>query len=136
MSVATMVRVLPPLGAALLATSLYAGTGPAFLALVISVPLAGYLLVVRAGTTVSQASVHSALYALDGLIVLYLSELMSRRRRRLDETNQTLRRLSDEAARAEAHAREIIELSPDAFFLADLDARFTDVNRAACRLLG
>jgi len=122
--------------AALLATSLYAGTGPAFLALVISVPLAGYLLVVRTGATVSQASVHSLLYALDGLIVLYVTELMSRRRRRLDDTNQTLRRLSDEAGRAEAHAREIIELSPDAFFLADLDARLTDVNRAACRLLG
>ena len=32
--------------------------------------------------------------------------------------------------------REVIELAPDAFFQADLDGRFTDVNQAACRLLG
>ena len=35
-----------------------------------------------------------------------------------------------------ARTREVIELAPDAFFQADLDARFTDVNQAACRLLG
>jgi PAS domain S-box-containing protein len=35
-----------------------------------------------------------------------------------------------------ARTREVIELSPDAFFQADLDARYTDVNQAACRLLG
>ena len=35
-----------------------------------------------------------------------------------------------------ARTREVIELAPDAFFQADLDARFTDVNQAACQLLG
>jgi len=121
---------------ALLATSLYAGTGPAFLALVASVPIAGYLLVAGTGASISQVLLHSLLFALDGLIILYLTELMSRRQRSLRDANQTLRKLSEEAARSEARARDIIELSPDAFFLADLDARFTDVNRAACRLLG
>jgi PAS domain S-box-containing protein len=37
---------------------------------------------------------------------------------------------------AESSLRDLIELAPDAFFLADLDARYTDVNRAACVLLG
>ena len=35
-----------------------------------------------------------------------------------------------------ARTHDLIELAPDAFFQADIDARFTDVNRAACRLLG
>ena len=34
------------------------------------------------------------------------------------------------------NARALIEDAPDAFFLADLDGRFTDVNAAACALLG
>jgi PAS domain S-box-containing protein len=37
---------------------------------------------------------------------------------------------------SEASTRELIERAPDAFFQADLDARFTDVNQAACRMLG
>ena len=37
---------------------------------------------------------------------------------------------------AEDRVRTLLELAPDAFFQADLDARFTDVNAAACRLLG
>jgi PAS domain S-box-containing protein len=37
---------------------------------------------------------------------------------------------------AEERTRALLELAPDAFFQADLDARFTDVNAAACRLLG
>jgi PAS domain S-box-containing protein len=32
--------------------------------------------------------------------------------------------------------RELLDLAPDAFFQSDLNARFTDVNQAACRLLG
>ena len=35
-----------------------------------------------------------------------------------------------------ARTRDVIELAPDAFFQADLNARLTDVNQAACRLLG
>jgi PAS domain S-box-containing protein len=35
-----------------------------------------------------------------------------------------------------ARTHDLIELAPDAFFQADIDGRFTDVNAAACRLLG
>jgi PAS domain S-box-containing protein len=38
--------------------------------------------------------------------------------------------------RAEALTRALIDDAPDAFFLADLDGRYTDVNEAACKLLG
>ena len=76
------------------------------------------------------------MYAIDGLIVIYMTHLTTRRRRTLHEANAELRRLSSEAERSAARTHEVIELAPDAFFLANLDARFTDVNRAACRLLG
>ena len=35
-----------------------------------------------------------------------------------------------------ARQRDLIELAPDAFFLADLDGRLMDVNQCACRMLG
>ncbi len=51
-----------------------------------------------------------------------------------------LARAIDEMARKRAEAdslrRALIEDAPDPFFLADLDGRFTDVNAAACALLG
>jgi PAS domain S-box-containing protein len=41
-----------------------------------------------------------------------------------------------EIVKSMTRTRDVIELAPDAFFQADLDGRFTDVNQAACRLLG
>ena len=46
------------------------------------------------------------------------------------------RRAADALRLAEERARELIEQAPDAVFVADLDGRYTDVNGAACRLLG
>lgn len=51
----------------------------------------------------------------------------------------TANRLSrvDAALRGtEARARVLIDHASDAIFLADLDGRYTDVNEAACRMLG
>ena len=87
-----------------------------------SIPLGAYGFVVRAGFTVPQAATQAALFAADGFIIVYLS-LVVTRARRVAETS-------------EARQRDLIELSPDAFFLADLDGRFTDVNQSACRMLG
>src|SRR5262249_53583293 len=122
--------------AAVVATALFAGAGPGLCTLLVSISLAAYFFVLPARNTVPQAGFQALLYLVDGLVILYLTSLMNRRRRTLDDTNRALRRLRDEAARAEARARDVIELAPDAFFLADLDGRFTDVNQAACRLLG
>jgi len=38
--------------------------------------------------------------------------------------------------RSAARHRALIDLAPDAFFLANLEGRFTDVNQTACRMLG
>ena len=122
--------------AAVLVVSLFVGVGPGVLTLALSVPLTAYFSVTRAGTPVSQAVIQALLYVVDGLIILYVASIVTKKRRSLDDANRELRRLTDEAAQAEAHARQVIELSPDAFFLANLEARFTDVNHAASDMLG
>ena len=120
---------------AMLVTSLLAGVGPALLSLALSLPLAAYLFVVGAGDPISEAIFQSMLFGIDGLIILYMTWLLTRERRNLEEANRELRHVSDERAQTLADVRETIELAPDAYFLANLDAYLVDVNQAACRLL-
>jgi PAS domain S-box-containing protein len=115
---------------------LVAGAGPGLLVLVISMSLGAYLFVVRAGDPVPQAAFQALLYSVDGLILLRLTTIMLERRRSLADANGVLHTLRADAELAASRIREVIELAPDPFFQADLDARFTDVNQAACRLLG
>ncbi|HEX7941109.1 MAG TPA: PAS domain S-box protein, partial [Gemmatimonadaceae bacterium] len=83
-----------------------------------------------------HAVFQALMYAVDGLIILSVVSLGTKRRDSLADANRELHRLRDEAARSEIHERQIIDLSPDAFLLSDLEARLTDVNDAACELLG
>jgi PAS domain S-box-containing protein len=53
-----------------------------------------------------------------------------------EETNRQLQHANEEIAEAAARTREVIELSPDAFFLTDMNLRITKVNAAACKMLG
>jgi PAS domain S-box-containing protein len=122
--------------AAVLVTSLMAGVGPGICALLISLPLAAYTFVTLAGYPHFQAAFQALLFVIDGIVVIYLTYLMKKGRQAAQDANRQLRCAIEESTRSMARTREIIELSPDAFFLADLDARFTDVNQAACRLLG
>ncbi len=103
-------------------TSLLAGPGPGTCATLLSALLGAYAFVARAGYSASQAAFQSALFAVDGLIVVYLSSLVTR--------------ATAEISRSEARQRDLLELAPDPFFVADLHGRFTDVNQAACRMLG
>jgi len=122
--------------AAVLVTSLFAGVGPGLCALLISLPLAAYMFVTRAGYPHGQAAFEALLFAIDGTVVVYLTFLMKKWRQAAEDVNRQLRGANEEIARSMARAREVIELAPDAFFQADLTTRFTDVNQAACRLLG
>ena len=122
--------------AAVLVISLVAGIGPGICAIVISVPLAAYTFVTRAGDPPFQAAVQGLLFAVDGIVVVYLAFLMKKERQAAQDANQRLRWANEEIIGSMARTREVIELAPDAFFQADLDGRFTDVNQAACRLLG
>src|SRR5262245_1067318 len=108
--------------AVVLATSLFAGVGPGICAVLLSLPLAVYTFVVRAGDPLFQAAFQSLLFAVEGIVVVYLTFLVNKGRATVQEANR--------------QTRELIGLAPDAFFLADLNARFTDVNQAACGMLG
>ncbi|HEX8952390.1 MAG TPA: ATP-binding protein, partial [Polyangia bacterium] len=58
---------------------------------------------------------------------------------RADEIGELARAFVDMAAQrqaAEARTRELLDLAADAFFVADLEGRYRDVNLAACQLLG
>src|SRR5262245_302286 len=121
---------------AVLATSLIAGVGPGICAVVLSLPLAAYTFVVRGGYPLFEAAFESLLFTLDGIVVVFLTFLMQKGRQAVQEANRQLRTANDEITRSVARTHELIELAPDAFFLADLDGRFTDVNQTACRMLG
>ena len=122
--------------AALLVVNLVAGVGPGICAVLLGVPLATYTLVTRAGYPVSQAAFQALLDAIDGMGVVYLTFLMQKGRRAAHDSNRHLRDANDKITESMARTREVIELAPDAFFQADLTALLTDVNQAACRLLG
>ena len=122
-------------GAALI-VSLLAGTGPGAAVIAVSLPLGAYLFAVRAGYSGSEAAFQGVLYCVDGIIIVYLTSLMNKRGRVSGAANRELRRLGEEATRSEGRTPQVIELAPDAYFLADLDARYIDVNHAACKLLG
>ncbi|HSQ62783.1 MAG TPA: PAS domain S-box protein, partial [Polyangiaceae bacterium] len=122
--------------AAVLAANLVGGVGPGIVAVVLSLPLAAYVFAARAGYPLFQASFQSLLFSVDGLVVVYLTHAIGKSRRALEAVNDRLRRANDELASSGAHARDLIELAPDAFFLADLGGRFTMVNRAAADMLG
>jgi PAS domain S-box-containing protein len=122
--------------AAILLTSLFAGVGPGICAVLLSVPLAAYTFVVRAGYPPFQAAFQSLLFAIDGIVVVYLTFLMQKGRQALQEANQQLRSANEEITRSVVRTREVIELAPDAFFQADLNGRFTDANQAACQMFG
>src|SRR5215510_2810220 len=120
----------------ILATSLFAGVEPGICAVLLTLPLATYTFVVRTGYPPLQAAFHSLLFAIDGIAAVYLTVLMNKGRQALQEANRQLRSANEEITRSVARTGELIELAPDAFFLADLNARFTDVNQTACRMLG
>jgi len=122
--------------AAVLAISLAAGIGPGICAIVLSAPLAAYTFVTRAGDPPFQAAVQALLFAVDGIALVYLAFLLKKDRQAAQSANQRLRWANEEIIGSMARTREVIELAPDAFFQADLDGRLTDVNEAACRLLG
>src|SRR4051812_28761472 len=54
---------------------LFAGIGPGLFAVLLSAPLATYLFVARAGYPLAEATLPSALYLGEGLVVVYLIHL-------------------------------------------------------------
>ena len=85
--------------AAVLVTSLFAGVGPAICAVLLSMPLGAYTFVVGAGYSLVQASFQSLLFAVDGIVVIYLTFLTKKGIRSLQHANRQVH-VSEEKYRA------------------------------------
>jgi len=121
--------------AAVLTTSLFAGVGPGICTLVLSLPLAGYAFATRTAYPLFQVAFQALLFAAEGTAIVYLTHLMRRDRQAVHEASQ-LRDANERITWSMARTHEVIELAPDAFFQADFHGHLTDVNQAACDLLG
>ena len=117
--------------AAVLVTSLFAGVGPAICAVLLSMPLGAYTFVVGAGYSIVQASFQSLLFAVDGIVVIYLTFLTKKGARSLQNANRQVRE-SEEKYRALFDSIDegfcVIEVLFDDADNA-LDYRFLEVNR-------
>ena len=107
--------------AAVLATGLVMGPGPALVAAVLSIPF-GASFVLRGGFTPHEVAAQAALFTIDALVVVYLSFLVGRAQRK--------------AERATRRVQDLLDLAPDAVVVTSALSQVSDVNEAACRLLG
>ena len=117
--------------AAVLVTSLFAGVGPAICAVLLSMPLGAYTFVVGAGYSVVQASFQSLLFAVDGIVVIYLTLLTQKRARSLEHANRQVRE-------SEEKYRALFDSIDEGFCVVEVlfddadnpvDYRFLEVNR-------
>jgi PAS domain S-box-containing protein len=122
--------------AATLVTGLAAGIGPAIGCIVLGLSMAVAYYMRGLGEPGVKALVQALLYAVDGSLVVYLTALTRRGRRRYEGAIAKWQRADEQCVQAFERTRETIELAPDAYFMADLDARITEVNQAATHLLG
>jgi two-component system CheB/CheR fusion protein len=96
--------------AAVLLTSLYAGFGPGLLAVALAAPLGAYAFITRAGYPVDEAVAQALLFAVDGVLVAYLSYLITRSRRAADAAVAALQRSEEELRRSDRHKDEFLAM--------------------------
>jgi PAS domain-containing protein len=118
--------------AAVLVTSLSAGVGPAICAVLLSMPLGAYTFVAGAGYSSVQASFQSLLFAVDGIVVIYLTLLTKKWAR-------SLHNASGQVHESEAKYRALFDSIDEGFCVVEvlfddadnaLDYRFLEINRA------
>jgi len=116
---------------AVLATSLFAGVGPAICAVLLSMLLGAYTFVVGAGYSVGQASFQSLLFGVDGTVVIYLTYITRRGARSLEHANRQVRESEEKYWALFDSIDEGFCVIEVLFDHADnpVDYRFLDVNR-------
>ncbi len=109
---------------AILLAAIAGGIGPGLFALVLSLLGALYL----AGADASSW-VQSSVFAMVGLAIAWMGEMLHHARRALDKTEETLRAQQD-------HLRSILDTVPDATVVIDERALITSFSAAAVRQFG
>jgi PAS domain S-box-containing protein len=117
--------------AAVLVTSLFAGVGPGICVVLLSLPLGAYTFVMGAGYSIVQASFQSLLFAVDGIVVIYLTFLTRQGARSLQDVNRQVRK-------SEERYRALFDSIDEGFCVVEVlfddadnavDYRFLEVNR-------
>lgn len=112
---------------AILAASIAGGIGPGLAAVLLSLPAAVFLVVlqpVRAGN-----GFEIAIFAITGVVIAFLGELLHHARRLMDKTQSAL------DAR-DAHLRSILDTALDATVVIEKDGTIVSFNAAAIRQFG
>jgi PAS domain-containing protein len=122
--------------AAVMATSLFAGVGPAILTVLLSLPLAGYTFVMGAGYSTAQASFQSLLFALDGIVVIYLTFLMNTAVRSLQSANRKARESEEKYRAASAELTLTLHTAETGLTHCTRDLRYLSVNPAYAQYIG
>jgi PAS domain S-box-containing protein len=122
--------------AAVVATSLFAGVGPAILAVLLSLPLAAYAFVMSAGYSTTQASFQSLLFALDGIVVIYLTFLMNTAVRSLQSANRQARESEEKYRAASAELTQTLHTAATGLTHCSRDWRYLSVNPAYAQWIG
>lgn len=108
----------------ILVAAIAGGMGPGLLALSLSLAAAIYI----AGPN-AAADVQTAIFALVGLAITWMGEMLHHARRAIDRTEGALRM-------REAHLRSILDTVPDATVVIDEQGRITSFSAAAVRQFG
>jgi PAS domain S-box-containing protein len=117
--------------AAVLVTSLFAGVGPAICAVLLSMLFGAYTIVVGADSSIVQASSQSLLFAVDGIVIIYLTFLTKKWARSLRNANRQVHE-------SEEKYRTLFDSIDQGFCVVEvlfddadnvLDYRFLEVNR-------
>jgi two-component system sensor kinase FixL len=109
---------------AILLAAIAGGIGPALLALAVS--LAGALYLAGAGAT---SWVQASIFAMVGLAIAWMGEMLHHARRALDRTEDLVRARED-------HLRSILDTVPDATVVIDEKGLITSFSAAAVRQFG
>ena len=122
--------------AAVVVTSLFAGVGPGILSVVLSMPLAAYIFVIEAGYPTAQASFQSLLFAVDGIVVIYLTLLMNKAVRSLQLANRQVRESEERYRAVSVELRQTLDTAATGLTHCSRDLRYLSANPAYAQYIG
>jgi PAS domain S-box-containing protein len=116
--------------AAVLVTSLFAGVGPGICAVLLSIPLAAHTFVMGAGYSIVQTSFQSLLFAVDGIVVVYLTFLTKKGSRSFQNANRQVRESEEALRRTQALNQAVLGSLAATIAVLDREGNIIAVNEA------
>jgi PAS domain S-box-containing protein len=116
----------------------FGGFGPGVLATVLGALAGAFFSWATRGSfmVLGAGFVPLVLFAVQGLVISSLIEVLHSARRRAEESTMEARRHQESLRQSERRFRQLFENSVDALFVHDEKGRIVDCNAEACRALG